>query len=125
MGAVGTVSRIRRVHGDTAPVPPGGESAETPGKSRVPGARRLVGLATVLATAVVVLAGLIVGSAVFAALDGIPGPDSGEVTAHVAGGLVALALRYGTRRVRLPLRVLLVAAVAVDLGLLLWFYWWA
>jgi hypothetical protein len=124
VGDAGAVSRIRRIATGTAPLPAGGGEPQEQPRPRAGAGQRLVGVATVLTTAVVVLAGIVVGAAVFAAFDDVPGPDTGEIAVHVAGGILGLALRRWLRRARLPLRLLLLLAVACDLAALLWFYWW-
>lgn len=118
------MSRIRRISTETTPLPADGGESQGQSRPRASAGRRLAGLATVLTTALVLLAASVVGAAVFAAFDGIPGPDAGEIAAHAAGGLAGLGLRASLRRARLPLRLLLVLAIAADLGALLWFYWW-
>lgn len=110
--------------GTTAPSQGDGEATGRERGHRRKGGYRLAGSAWVVTTAVVLLAALVVGSAVFAAADDVDGPSTGEIVAHVAGALVGLALQRWTGRARLPLRVLAVLGIIVDLGLLLWFFWW-
>lgn len=118
------MSRIRRVSTETAPLPTAGDATQKRAK-RPEGGYRLAGVGWVLITALVLLAALVVGSAVFAGLDDVPGPTTGEIAAHVVGAAVGLALQRCAGRARLPVRVLALLGIAADLGLLLWFYWWA
>lgn len=113
----GTVTRIRRLTqgNETRPV------TARPARAQP---SRLAGACQVLTIAVLLLALLVIGSAVFSRGHGMPGPPALMIGCHVAGAIVVLLLQRAVSRTRPPAPGLAVLGIGAVLVALLWFFWW-
>jgi hypothetical protein len=107
---------------DTTPTRPDEQAGDQRG--RLSGTRWR-GLTGALAAGLIVLALVVLGSAVLALITGTPGPGLFMVIGHpIAAALALVAQRFvDTRRGRAA-GVAAVAVLAIT-GATLWFFWWA